>query len=258
MNKGVKPFLVQLAWAATAWLFVVTASAQVPVPSNATPTIHGGTPINGNAIIGEIGYAALRGGFYHGTAERDFGIELSAPTFGQSELQGWGQSLGMDLRAPFRFALAHWSKATGSLKVGPYFHAGRACYDYYRGRDRGYYYRGQFYPYGTHYDRNCGTRNVGLGLNLGFVTDIALPKLFKLIVGIEQQLGMLNGKNKSVNDGDTEFAGATWLDLGLEAFWRNLFFTMIINAGAQYGSHELYWRNHALYRHMFGVGYKFR
>jgi hypothetical protein len=194
--------------------------------------------------LGEVGYAALRASLYLGGAERDFGIELSAPTFGRDPLPGWGQSLGIDARVPFRFLLARWSRANGSLKVGPYFHAGRACWDW-DGRGRR-----------DDWDRSCGMRSVGLGANLGFITDIALPKLFKLIVGIEQQFGLLHLRHGDFDYRNNEFAGATWVDLGLEALWRDIFFTMIMNMGAQYGSNELYEDNHALFRQMFGVGLK--
>jgi hypothetical protein len=240
-------------------LFSAQASAQVPVPTTSTPTIHGGTPINGTALVAEVGYAALRGAFYTGSAARDFGLELSAPTFGNDTLPGWGQSLGMDVRAPFRFVVAKWARANGSFKVGPYFHAGKTCYGRYYGRR----YRDLPGPgpgvvvVDDDFDRRCGLRSVGLGANLGFVTDIALPKLFKLIIGIEQQLGFLNVKNRDFDYSSNNFAGATWLDIGLEAFWRNMFFLTLINAGAQYGSNSLYYRDHALFRQMFGFGYKF-
>lgn len=239
------------------------ASAQVPVPSTSTPTIHGGTPINGTALHAEVGYAALRGSFYTGSASRDFGLELSAPTFGNDTLPGWGQSLGVDVRAPFRFLVARWPNANGSFKVGPYFHAGKTCFGRYGRRYRDLPGPGPGVvivddDFDRDHNRHCGLRSVGLGLNLGFVTDIALPKLFKLIIGIEQQLGFLNVKNRDVDYSSSNFAGATWVDLGLEALWRNMFFTMLINAGAQYGSNELYWRDHALFRQMFGFGYKFR
>jgi hypothetical protein len=234
--------LLTLALAAAACLGASSASAQVPIPSTATPTLHGGTPVNGAAVLGEIGFAALRGSFYMGDADSDFGIELAAPTFGRDPLPGWGQSLGMDVRAPFRFLLARWATANGSLKVRPYLHAGRPCF--YRG-----YYNGR--------RTNCGARDVGLGVNFGFVTDIALPKIFKLIVGIEQQLGLWHWK--SDNDSKGNYLNAqTFLDLGLEALWRNMFFTMIINVGAQYGSDRIWENDRGLYRHMFGFGYKFR
>ncbi len=253
MNKTIERYTTWLAvTAAIALGFSSSASAQVPVPSTSTPTVHGGTPINGSAILGEIGFAALRGSFYTGGSTQDFGIELGMPTFGHDELPGWGQSVGIDARAPFRFLLARWAKANGALKVGPYFHVGKACHwDDWDGWDgwNNNNFRGR---------RGCGTRNIGLGLNLGFVTDIALPKLFKLIVGIEQQLGLLNRKNRDANWAVNDFAGATWVTLGLEALWRKMFFTMLINAGAQYGSNRLYYRDHGLYRHMVGFGYKFR
>jgi hypothetical protein len=232
------------------------AAAQVPVQTTSTPTVHGGTPMNGTALVAEVGYAALRGGFYSGSAQRDYGLELSAPTFGNDTLPGWGQSLGIDVRAPFRFLLARWPRANGSFKVGPYFHAGRTCF----GREGRRIRRDVPGPApGVVYDvdHNCGVRSVGVGANLGFVTDIALPKLFKIIVGIEQQLGLLNVKNRDIDAHSNNFAGATWLDLGLEALWRNMFFLTIINAGAQYGSNSLYYRDHALFRQLFGWGYKF-
>jgi hypothetical protein len=232
------------------------SSAQVPVPSTSTPTVHGGTPMNGKAIVGEIGYAALKGGLYLGDAQHDFGVELAAPTFGNDTLQGWGQSLGVDVRVPFRFMIVNWARANGSFKVGPYFHAGRACYGR-RGHRVHHRVPGPAHDLDADIDRNCGQRTVGVGANLGFVTDIALPKLFKIIVGIEQQLGLLHFRNTDLDRSSNNFAGATWVDLGLEAYWRNMFFLTLINAGAQYGSNSLYYRDHALFRQMFGFGLKF-
>jgi hypothetical protein len=208
--------------------------AQVPIPTNDTPTLHGGTPLTGMAVGGEIGYAALRGAFYFGKGNWDVAIDAGIPTFGNDDwLHGYNQSLGLDLRAPFRLKLAQWTKATGSFKVGPYFHVGRAC------------------------DHDCNRNAVGTGALVGFVTDITLPKLFKVIVGIEQQFGFI-GLNNRNNDGDYHaFAGATWFDIGLEAFWRSIFFTMIMNVGAQYGSNDFHYNDHALFRQLFGAGYKF-
>jgi hypothetical protein len=237
-----RPWLAQLTLAAAGLLWAASASAQVPIPSTATPTLHGGTPVNGSAVLGEIGYAALRGSFYMGDADSDFGIELAAPTFGTDPLHGWGQSIGIDVRAPFRFLVSRWPKANGSFKVGPYFHAGRPCF-----------YRG---PNGRR--RGCDANDVGLGVNFGYVTDIALPKIFKLIVGVEQQMGLYHYGAGDRDYSSNFFAAATWVDLGLEAFWRNMFFTMIINVGAQYGSDRLWEDDRALFRQMFGFGYKFR
>lgn len=256
MRKLVARSIILLAVTVVVFVWGASARAQVPTPTAATPSVHGGTPINGAAVLGEVGYAALRASFYAGGESSDFGIELSAPTFGREPLQGYGQSLGVDIRAPFRFVLARFRRGNGSFKVGPYFHAGRACYHdawYYRDPDGPGPARGPAFRY----DRSCGRRNVGVGANLGFVTDIALPKMFKLIVGVEQQFGLLHMRHRDVDPTNNEFAGATWVDLGLEALWRDIFFTMIMNIGAQYGSNELYYRNHALFRQMFGVGFKF-
>jgi hypothetical protein len=216
------------------------ALAQVPVPSASTPTLHGGTPVTGNVVSGEVGYAAVRTSLYFGLgSDVDVGIQLAAPTFGHSALPGWNQDVGMDVRAPFRFRISQWARATGSLKVAPLFHVGRGCFWNYRG--------------------NCGLRALGTGVVIGYVTDIALPKLFKLIVGIEQQMGVLHWRNTNNDNTANRFAGATWLDLGLSAFWgQQLFFTLIMNMGAQYGSDELHYRDHALFRQLFGVGYKWR
>jgi hypothetical protein len=207
------------------------ARAQVPVPTTSTPTIHGGTPIDGAAVHGEIGYAALRAAGYFGLGrDRDIGIEASLPTFGGTgnSLPGWNQNVGIDLRAPFRLKLLDAPKASGALKVGPYFHVGNIC-------------------------SGCDARSIGLGVLAGFVTDIPLPKIFKLIVGLEQQLGFVNVKADGY-DGDTGFAGATWVDAGLEAFWKDIFFTLLFNVGAQYGEGG----GDALFRQMVGAGYKWR
>jgi hypothetical protein len=239
MTNSAIRFVKQLAVVATC-TWAASASAQVPVPSANTPTLRGGTPLVGSAVSGEIGYAALRAGLYFGrTGDRDVGVEFAAPTFGDDALPGWNQTLGMDLRVPLRFKIVQWPKATGSIKVGPYFHTGRVCPRNYAG---------------------CGLRSVGIGPVFGFITDIALPKVFKLIVGIEQQMGLLHfGSSENNNYKDNFFAAQTFIDLGIEAFWRDaIFFTMIANVGAQYGSDQLYDNNHALYRHMFGAGYKWK
>jgi hypothetical protein len=238
INSAIR-FVMQLAVVA-ACTWAASASAQVPVPSTSTPTLRGGTPLVGRAVSGEIGYAALRASMYFGrTGDRDVGVELGAPTFGNDTLPGWNQSLGIDIRVPLRFRLAQWPKATGSLKVGPYFHGGRAC---------------------MVGNGNCGSRSVGIGPYFGFITDIPLPKVFKLIVGIEQQMGLLHFGNRDFEEVKRNFfAAQTLFDIGIEAFWRDkVFFTMLINVGAQYGSDQLYDDNHAVYRHMLGAGYKWR
>lgn len=214
-----------------------SASAQIPIPTNDTPTLHGGTPLAGMAVGGQIGYAALRGAFYYGQGNWDLAIDAGIPTFGAHDwLHGYNQSLGFDLRVPFRFRLVQWSIATGSLKVGPYFHVGRACG---RGDD-------------------CDRRAVGTGALIGFVTDIALPKLFKVIAGVEQQFGFVNLHNRNNGNDYSAFAGAFWFDIGLEAFWRDIFFTLIMNVGAQYGSNDFHRNDHALFRQLFGAGFKFK
>jgi hypothetical protein len=234
-QRAVRAFVIMAIACMTLPFAAGEACAQVPIPTNETPTLHGGTPLSGMAAGGEIGYAALRGAFYYGRGNWDVAVDAGMPTFGSNDwLHGYNQRLGLDLRAPFRIRLAQWSIATGSLKVGPYFHVGRACRD------------------------NCDVRAFGTGALVGFVTDIALPKLFKVIVGIEQQFGFIDLHNRNTDYDYTAFAGATWLDAGLEAFWRNIFFTLILNVGAQYGSNNYRRDDHALYRQLFGAGYKFK
>lgn len=243
------------------------ASAQMPVPSAKTPTLQGGTPIAGSVVGGQIGYAALRADFFHGAGSWDLNVSAGVPTFGDRWLHGYNQSLGFDLRVPFRIRLVQWRLGTGSFKVGPLFHVGRAC-----ARHRGCDGPGCKPPRcpGPGCDParcpgpacpdppDCDTRSLGTGVLLGFVADVALPKLFKIIFGVEQQLGLLNLDNRRTDVDRDYFAGATWLDLGLEAFWRDIFFTLIMNMGAQYGSDSLHYSRHALFRHLVGVGYKFR
>ena len=253
-----------------AWLDPGTpAFAQMPVPKASTPTLQGGTPIDGSAVGGQIGYAALRADFFHGRGSWDLNVSAGVPTFGNDRwLHGYNQSLGFDLRVPFRIRLVQWRRGTGSFKVGPLFHVGRACAGQ-RGCEgpgcggpgcRGPGCNPARCPGPNCPDRpECETRSIGTGVLLGFVADIALPKLFKIIVGVEQQLGLLNLDDHRTDVDRSYFAGATWLDLGLEAFWRErLFFTLIMHMGAQYGSDSLHYARHALFRHLVGVGYKFR
>lgn len=244
------------------------SSAQVPTPNANTPTLHGGTPLKGTAVGAEVGYAALRADVFHGHGNWDFGVSLGAPTFGDRWLHGYNQSLGIDLRVPFRFRIADWRRGHGSLKLGPYFHVGRAF------RGDGPYCAGPGCRWPGCQGPGCGAPRdcrdgvcghdwyglaVGTGLEAGFVADVALPKLFKLIFGIEQQLGLLHLRDQPDDYRHNYMAGATWLDFGLEAFWReSIFFTMIMNVGAQYGSDYLHYADHALFRQLFGVAYKFR
>ena len=242
------------------------ASAQMPVPSAKTPTLHGGTPLDGSAVGGQIGYAALRADFFHGAGSWDVNVSAGIPTFGDRWLHGYNQSLGFDLRVPFRVRLVQWRLGTGSFKVGPLFHVGRACARHHGCKGAGCDPARCPGP-GCNEPRcpgpdcpdACDTRSIGTGVLLGFVADIALPKLFKIIVGVEQQLGLLNLDNHRTDVDHNYFAGATWIDLGLEAFWREaIFFTLIMNIGAQYGSDSLHHGRHGLFRHLLGVGYKFR
>jgi hypothetical protein len=269
--------------ATVVWLMMMAASAftasqgaaQVPIPKANTPTLHGGTPLNGSAVGGQVGYAALRADFFYGGGSWDVGVSLGAPTFGERWLHGYNQSLGLDLRVPFRFRLAQWRRGNGSLKVGPYFHVGRA----FRGgpdcAGPGCRWPGECAGAGCACpgpgcgrprdcrdgvcDGNWDGASVGTGILIGFVGDVALPKMFKLIFGVEQQLGFLHLRDEPYGYRHDFMAGATWLDLGLEAFWRDsIFFTVLMNVGAQYGSDSLHYANHALFRHLFGVAYKFR
>jgi hypothetical protein len=268
-----KVLVVCLVVVATSVIAASRVAAQMPIPKANTPTLQGGTPLNGSALGAQVGYAALRADFFHGGGNWDVNVSLGAPTFGGDHwLHGYNQSIGIDLRVPFRFRLVEWRHGSGSLKFGPYFHVGRL---YHRGPDcSGPGCRGPGGcaggacacpgagcpgDCGPNCDGNWGGLSVGTGVLAGFVSDIALPKLFKLILGIEQQLGFLHLRDDPSDYSHNFMAGATWLDLGLEAFWRDaIFFTMIINVGAQYGSDSLHYTDHALFRQLFGVGYKFR
>lgn len=250
-------------------------AAQMPTPNANTPTLQGGTPINGTALGAQVGYAALRADVFHGRGNWDVNASLGAPTFGDRWLHGYNQSLGIDLRVPFRFRIADWRRGHGSLKLGPYFHVGRAFRD--GGPDcagPGCGWPGCRGP-GCNCPGpdcrapvdcragECGHHYYGLalgtGVQVGFVADVALPKLFKLLFGIEQQLGFLHLRDEASAYNHNFMAGATWLDFGLEAFFRDaIFFTMVMNVGAQYGSDYLHYADHALFRQLFGVAYKFR
>jgi hypothetical protein len=269
-----KVFVVSLMMMAASAFTAGHGAAQVPMPQAKTPTLQGGTPLNGSALGAQVGYAALRADFFHGDGNWDVGVSLGAPTFGERWLHGYNQSLGVDLRVPFRIRLAQWRRGNGSLKLGPYFHVGRA----FRGgpdcagpgcRPGGCVGAGCACPgpgcpaprdcRAGDCDRNWEGLSVGTGILIGFVGDVALPKLFKLIFGVEQQLGFLHLRDEPSDYRHDFMAAATWLDLGLEAFWRDaIFFTMVMNVGAQYGSDSLHYADHALFRQLFGVAYKFR
>jgi hypothetical protein len=260
--------LALLAVAAFILCSPAAAAAQMPKPSAKTPTLHGGTPLDGSAVGGQIGYAALRADFFHGSGSWDVNVSAGVPTFGDRWLHGYNQSLGFDLRVPFRIRLVQWRLGTGSFKVGPLFHVGRACAQRHACDGPGCNPPRCPGP-GCDPARcpgpacpdppDCDTRSLGTGVLLGFVADVALPKLFKIVFGVEQQLGLLNLDNHRTDVDHDYFAAATWLDLGLEALFRErIFFTLIMNMGAQYGSDSLHYARHALFRHLVGVAYKFR
>jgi len=226
---------------AVGWILSASvAEAQMPMPTNATPTIHGGQTMNGMTVIAEVGFPAMRVGLLSGDGGFfDWGVIAAAPTLGDADINGYFQQLGMDIRAPLRFKLLESSKLTGSLRVAPLFHFGRK---------------------GSGCSPDVCDPNVGMGTTVGFMMDIALPKIFKVVMGLDTRWGMAHFA-KSVN----RFAGATLVQGGLEALWKEkFFFQLVLHIGAQYisGGDTGFGRRggnaNPVFRQLLGFGYKFK
>jgi hypothetical protein len=210
------------------------AEAQMPMPTTATPTVHGGQTMQGLTAIAEVGFPAVRFGILSGDGGFfDWGVIGAAPTLGDADINGYFQQLGMDVRAPLRFRLLESSKVTGSLRVAPLFHFGR---------------KGA----GCTPDR-CDP-NVGFGSTIGFMMDIPLPKIFKVVMGVDTRWGMVHFA-KDFN----RFGGATMVQAGIEAFWKDqFFFQLIMHIGGQYISGTNGNGGNPVFRQLLGAGYKFK
>lgn len=232
------------------------ARADVEVMTPETPTLVGGRVVGaGHSVIGaSTGFPALRGHFVFGLGNSfDLAIEPQL-TYSNGWLSGLNQGFGTQLEVPMRIQLATTSHLALALRIVPYARLGRAAPSW------------------------------GGGGTLGIRMSIPLPKLFSIIVGLDTRAGFGSihtrdctaGSGVQCNDGF--FEGATYVDFGLETYFRQKwFFFGTYDVGAAYTSGGGYWFGgsdvcfdgmgnpyacgtnvHAYFHARFGFGYQLR
>ncbi|MCP4197012.1 MAG: hypothetical protein GY762_07655 [Proteobacteria bacterium] len=165
----------------------VQAGMPMPMPDVNTPTLKGAQTLSpGTIIIGATsGYPSTAFDAYFGmTPVFDLGVTAGL-TYG-GRISGLQQGVGLDVHVPLRFTLFHAGIVAGGLKVAPYFMVGR------------------------------GWPSVSVGGDVGFLIDIAVPKIFKVIVGPEIRTGFTKDNANSNAADRASYNGAVWLDMGLE------------------------------------------
>ncbi len=202
--KSMKFKTILLVLAITVCATVAQAGVPMPMPNVETPTLKGAQSFApGTIVIGATtGYPSTAFDVYFGISPVfDLGITLGL-TYGDGNWGNWNnanwnnrgytisgirQGVGLDLHVPLRFTLFHKGIVAGGLKVAPYFMIGD------------------------------GSPSVSLGGDVGFLIDIAVPKIFKVIVGPEIRTGFASMGDKDWAGGRwTFYDGGVWLNAGLE------------------------------------------
>ena len=183
-----------------------SAQAQVPTPTSTTPTVYGGERVTPGSFVigGTTGFPKTSFDLYYGLAEAfDIGGH-AAFTYGR-RIDGDRQGVGFDLHVPFRWTLLNAGIVAGGLRASPYFMIGD------------------------------GSPSVSVGADVGFMLDIALPKLFKIIVGPDIRTGFATiGRGAGRITG---YDGGTWANVGIETLLFNKFHAGIIfHGGGNWGS----------------------
>ncbi len=186
---------------------VTDARAKMPVLSGSTPTLYGGERLEPHSIVlgATTGYPETRFDAYFGVTQIfDLGVHFGL-TYG-ARLSGLRQRVGMDLNVPLRFTLVQAGILAFGLRVTPYFMIGEA------------------------------RPSVSVGGDIGFLFDIALPKLFKIIVGPEVRSGFASTGIPSARV--RGYDGGSWVDIGVETLFLGRFHVGgQFQGGAQWGRH---------------------
>jgi hypothetical protein len=118
---------------------------------------------------------------------------------------GLRQDVGLDVHVPLRWTLFHSGIVAGGLKFAPYFMIGQ------------------------------GNPSISIGGDFAFLIDIAVPKIFKVIIGPELRTGFAstgNGNNRS-----NFYDGAMVLNFGLETVLaRQWFLGLMFRAGGNWAA----------------------
>jgi hypothetical protein len=179
------------------------AAVPMPMPDVNTPTLKGAQTLSpGSIIIGATtGYPSTAFDAYFGISSVfDLGVTAGL-TYG-GKISGNLQRVGLDLHVPLRFTLFHKGIVAGGLKVAPYFMIGE------------------------------GSPSITVGGDVGFLLDIAVPKIFKVIVGPELRTGF---GSYGASSNTQVYNGALWLDMGLETILvEKWYLGLMFKAGGQW------------------------
>lgn len=189
----------------TAMAMAGAAIGEAPIPTGQTPTLYGGQRLDPKTFVigATTGYPETSFDVYWGfTNVFDLGLQLGF-TYGP-RLDGDRQRLGMDFHVPLRFTLLQRNIVSGGLRVSPYLMIGESA------------------------------PAVETGVDVGFLVDIALPKIFKIIVGPELRTGFASVGNINRING---YDGGTWVIAGIETLLAGRFHVGgVMHGGAQWGT----------------------
>jgi hypothetical protein len=203
--KSMKFNSILFVLAITVCATAAQAGMPMPMADANTPTLKGGQVLTpGTIAIGATtGYPSTAFDAYFGlTPVFDLGVTAGL-TYGH-KISGIRQRVGLDLHVPLRFTLFHKGIVAGGLKVAPYFMIGE------------------------------GSPSISVGGDVGFLIDIAVPKIFKVIVGPEIRTGFASF---GANSDNQIYDGALWLDMGLETILAEKWcLGLMFKAGGQWAA----------------------
>ena len=191
---------------ATALLLAGTLAfgAGVPTPTGKTSTLYGGERLEPKTIVlgASTGYPKTTFDAYFGlTRIFDLGIHFGI-TYG-ARLAGIRQRVGMDFHLPLRFTVIQQRSLSAGVRLAPYFMVGE------------------------------GSPSISTGGDIAFLFDIALPKLFKIIVGPEVRTGFASVGDRNRIRG---YDGGGWVNIGAETLLIDrIHLGWIFHGGAQWG-----------------------
>ena len=196
--------MVCLIFVSAIFMAAKMSMAQIPVPTGSTPTLNGGERLNpGFTVLGlSAGYPKTSIDVYFGLATKfDLGIK-AAVTYNHG-IGGNRQGPGFDLHVPLRWTFVQKEKLAGGLRFSPYFMIGK---------------------WGP---------SVSFGADVAFLIDIALPKVFKIIVGPELRTGIASWTSYDISGYD----GGLWANVGMETFLaRRFFLGVMLQGGGLWGT----------------------
>ena len=186
---------VRLATVLAVLAFASVAAAEVPIPNTSTPTLYGAKVLpKGTSVMGlTTGYPATTFDMYWGLPSVDLGLHVGL-TYG-GRLSGLAQRFGMETLVPLRWTLTERSRWAMGVRFTPFLMLGEVGPSF------------------------------SLGGDIGLLWDIALPKVFKLIVGPELRTSF------ATPGGNAGYLGSLLVNIGIETFIAREFFVGLIFKG---------------------------